>query len=140
MRLWSVHPSALDRAALISCWREALLAQKVLAGRTKGYTQHPQLERFRAVDDPLDAVGHFLQSLRTEATARGYQFDGTRIYRPEGANPAIALTTGQLEYELGWLRTKVTGRAPEWLPRLDGAGGAPSFTLIEGPIASWERV
>ena len=34
MRLWSIHPHQLDRAALVACWREALLAQAVIAGRT----------------------------------------------------------------------------------------------------------
>lgn len=47
MRLWSLHPSLLDRAALVAGWREALLAQKVLRGETTGYRHHPQLERFR---------------------------------------------------------------------------------------------
>ena len=45
MRLWSVHPSVLDRMALVACWREALLAQNVLAGATRGYTRHPWLVR-----------------------------------------------------------------------------------------------
>jgi len=53
MRMWSVHPSHLDRAGLVACWRESLLAQAVLAGRTRGYRNHPQLERFRAVPDPV---------------------------------------------------------------------------------------
>ena len=47
MRLWSLHPSLLDRAGLVALWREALLAQKVLTGTTKGYRHHPQLDRFR---------------------------------------------------------------------------------------------
>ncbi|CAM3000541.1 pyrimidine dimer DNA glycosylase/endonuclease V [Dermacoccus abyssi] len=47
MRLWSLHPSQLDRRALEAGWREALLAQKVLAGGTRGYTHRPQLQRFR---------------------------------------------------------------------------------------------
>ena len=41
MRLWSLHPAHLDRQGLIACWREALLAQKVLAGLTTGYRSHP---------------------------------------------------------------------------------------------------
>ena len=44
MRLWSLHPKHPDRQGLTACWREALLAQAVLAGRTRGYTRHPQLE------------------------------------------------------------------------------------------------
>ncbi|HIW66645.1 MAG TPA: pyrimidine dimer DNA glycosylase/endonuclease V, partial [Candidatus Dietzia merdigallinarum] len=37
MRLWSIHPDLLDRAALVAGWREGLLAQKVLRGLTTGY-------------------------------------------------------------------------------------------------------
>ena len=56
MRIWSVHPSQLDRAGLVACWRETLLAQAVLSGRTQGYQNHPQLVRFRATAEPLAAV------------------------------------------------------------------------------------
>ena len=48
MRLWSLHPKYLDARGLVALWREALLAQATLAGETKGYRNHPQLERFRA--------------------------------------------------------------------------------------------
>ncbi|MBB1019487.1 DNA lyase, partial [Dietzia sp. DQ11-71] len=36
MRLWSIDPALLDRAALVAGWREGLLAQKVLRGLTTG--------------------------------------------------------------------------------------------------------
>ncbi|WP_040163277.1 pyrimidine dimer DNA glycosylase/endonuclease V [Microbacterium gorillae] len=139
MRLWSLHPRVLDRAALVACWREALLAQKVLAGLTRGYTRHPQLERFRATEDPLTAIGHFLTQVQLEATARGYRFDASRITVPGGANPAIPVTEGQLAYETTWLRSKVDLRAPEWAQRVT-AEAAPSFVVGPGPIESWERV
>lgn len=140
MRLWSLHPSILDRAALVACWREGLLAQKVLAGGTKGYTRHPQLERFRAANDPLGAIGHFLGELRIEATARGYRFDGSRIERTGAASPAIPVTHGQLVYELGHLRAKVAVRDAGWLERLpEVALAAPTFTVVDGGIEPWER-
>ncbi len=139
MRLWSLDPSILDRAALIACWREALLAQKVLAGGTRGYTRHPQLERFRGAGDPAAAIAHFLTALQVEATARGYRFDATRIGVADAENPRIPVTEGQLAYELEWLRTKVIVRDPEWLPRLTAPAAAPSFVTIPGPIESWER-
>ncbi|WP_127818832.1 pyrimidine dimer DNA glycosylase/endonuclease V [Microbacterium sp. CPCC 204701] len=140
MRLWSLHPSILDRMALVACWREGLLAQRVLTGTTRGYARHPQLERFRASVDPLDAIGHFLMSLGAEAGARGYVFDGTRVLRPDAANPGIPVTTGQLEFELEHLRRKVVVRDPPWLPRLP-AVAAPSPSLIEVPggVEPWER-
>lgn len=141
MRLWSLHPVLLDRAALVAGWREALLAQAVLVGATRGYTHHPQLERFRAVPDPTAAIGHYLCCLQSEATARGYRFDATRIRRVDAANPAIAVTDGQLAFELEHLRRKVAQRASAWLQRLPAASpaAAPSFTVVPGPIASWER-
>jgi hypothetical protein len=36
MRLWTLHPKHLDQRGLVALWREALLAQAVLAGRTIG--------------------------------------------------------------------------------------------------------
>ncbi|MFB8385772.1 pyrimidine dimer DNA glycosylase/endonuclease V [Microbacterium sp. NPDC055910] len=140
MRLWSLHPEMLDRVGLVACWREALLAQKVLTGATVGYTRHPQLERFHACAEPIDAIGHFLQALWAEATARGYSFDRTRILRPDAATPGITVTDGQLAYEHGHLRAKVAMRDAAWLPRVgEVPRPAPSFREVRGGIASWER-
>lgn len=140
MRLWSLHPSILDRAALVACWREGLLAQKVLTGTTRGYKRHPQLERFLAVNDPLDAIGHYLASVRAAATARGYAFDVTRVLRADAANPGIPVTTGQLAFELEHLRRKVALRDPAWLPHLPAvASASPSLVEVPGDVESWER-
>ncbi len=140
MRLWSLDPVVLDRAALVAGWREALLAQKVLAGLTRGYTRHPQLERFRACDHPSAAIGHFLAALQSEATARGYRFDRSRIAVPDAGPPGIPVTDGQLAFELEHLRRKVAERAPGWMPRLPAvAAAAPSFVVMPGGIEAWER-
>lgn len=139
MRLWSLHPSLLDRAALVAGWRETLLAQAVLAGRTKGYRNHPQLQRFAELADPLPALSAYLHGIRDEATARGYRFDGSRIL--EAPDPtAIPVTTGQLAFELAHLRAKVAVRQPEWLPRVDVARPHPVFVEVPGEIEQWERV
>src|SRR6476659_494899 len=79
MRLWTLHPRHLDAAGLVALWREALLAQAVLRGRTRGYRNHPQLSRFRALPDPLAAIAAYLNGIREEATSRGYSFDAARI-------------------------------------------------------------
>lgn len=141
MRIWSLHPSLLDRRALVACWRETLLAQKVLRGLTRGYTNHPQLIRFRAHPQPLEAVAAYLSGLADEADARGYSFNRELIGAGEdgagescadkadknSANKAenpyasvalIPVALGQLEYELAFLRHKVAGRDPEWEHRL----------------------
>ena len=67
MRLWSLHPGYLDSQGLVALWREALLAQKVLAGKTRGYKNHPQLERFKAHPHPPQAIAAYLVSVWEEA-------------------------------------------------------------------------
>lgn len=143
MRIWSLHPSLLDCRALVACWRETLLAQKVLRGLTRGYTNHPQLIRFRAHPQPLEAVSAYLAGLVDEADARGYSFNRALIGAGENStgknssgkngtdknctdkaeNPyasvaLIPVPLGQLEYELAFLQHKVAGRDPEWEQRL----------------------
>jgi hypothetical protein len=156
MRLWSLHPGYLDRQGLTACWREALLAQAVLAGRTKGYRQHPQLRRFQESPSPLDTIGAYLAAVADEAHGRGYRYDPRRIDRipaevptPELASGALHLvvTTGQLGYEWGHLRAKLATRSPDWLEALGGRGAPagraephPLFTVVEGPVSDWEVV
>ena len=140
MRLWSVHPRQLDRAALVACWREGLLAQKVLAGETRGYRNHPQLDRFKQFADPVAAVATYLHGVADEADARGYRFDRTRLRADADPTLRCPVTDGQLAYEWAHLRAKVGGRDPDALPRL-GAGpdAHPLFEVVPGPVAAWER-
>ncbi|GAA1486059.1 pyrimidine dimer DNA glycosylase/endonuclease V [Brachybacterium fresconis] len=145
MRLWSLHPRHLERQGLTGCWRESLLAQAVLAGRTRGYRSHPQLERFRAQVDPLAALGAYLDVLAEEATARGYRFDRTRIDEAPngGARPArIPVPDGQLACEWEHLLAKLEQRDPvRWqrVRRLAAPEPHPLFTVVPGAVASWER-
>lgn len=139
MRVWSLHPALLDRQGLTACWREGLLAQAVLAGRTKGYKQHPQLERFRAQPDPLASIGAYLSAVADEADARGYRYDRARIERA-GPAPRIAVTDGQLDHELQHLRAKLAVRSPDRLPLAVRARAHPLFDVEPGGIAAWERV
>ena len=77
MRLWSLHPSYLDRRGLVALWREALLAQAVLRGLTRGYTRHPQLDRFRAAPSPVGALAAYLVSdVATTLTGGTIYIDG----------------------------------------------------------------
>lgn len=166
MRIWSLHPSLLDRRALVACWRETLLAQKVLRGLTRGYTNHPQLIRFRAHPQPLEAVAAYLSRLADEADARGYSFNRALIGAGEDStdkaykngtdkaeNPydslaRIPVPLGQLEYELAFLQHKVAGRDPEWEQRLSerlaargelAACAHPLFEVVPGAIEPWEK-
>ncbi len=140
MRLWSLHPACLDGRGLCACWREALLARKVLLGLTRGYRSHPQLERFRQSPDPQAAVENYLYQLFLEAGRRGFSFSAALVTPPaEPLLGAIELTSGQLEFETGHLRRKVELRSPAELHRLDRPRPHPLFRLVSGPPSSWER-
>ena len=142
MRLWSVHPKYLDPAGLVALWREALLAQAVLRGRTLGYRRHPQLQRFRECPSPRSAINSYLAGLYAESIARGYRFDGTKPGRVTGS-PRIVVTRGQLDYEWNWLLHKLRVRdIPAYkMHRVIVLPDAhPLFSVVPGPVSAWERV
>lgn len=144
MRLWSLHPELLDRQGLIAGWREALLAQAVLLGRTQGYTRHPQLERFRSYPDPASPIGAYLNGLHADATRRGYRFNFERIALPPevdgDASSRLEVTTGQLAFEWDHLQRKLSQRSPDQMrPTPASIPVHPMFVVVEGPIAAWER-
>jgi len=141
MRLWSLHPSLLDRAGLVALWREALLAQTVLAGTTKGYRHHPQLDRFRQSHNPTRAIASYLWSVADEAKERGYHFDVSRIAAPRGMF-TIPVTNGQLAYELTHLKKKLHQRdlkRLQLISKREPVKVNSTFKAVEGPKAPWER-
>jgi len=143
MRLWTLHPRHLDAAGLVALWREALLAQAVLLGRTRGYTRHPQLQRFQAAADPVAPIGAYLRAVADEAKTRGYSFDVARILAPERAVPRIVETKGQLLYEWEHLGRKLQRRSSAWYrDRVAGAQPAahPLFRIVAGGVRDWERI
>lgn len=141
MRLWSLHPRYLDARGLTALWREALLAQKVLLGQTRGYRYHPQLERFRGAGDPTAAIACYLESVAAEAADRGYRFDRSRIRAADQIR--LPVTAGQLTHEWAHLRAKLERRAPAELARMaavDRLEPHPMFDVVAGGVEAWERV
>jgi hypothetical protein len=141
MRLWSLHPKHLDARGLVALWREALLAQAVLAGKTRGYTKHPQLERFRASKAPLKAIGAYLSEVQKEAERRGYKFDKGKIMFPRKNAAKMPVTDGQLKHEWLHLRKKLMKR--DKLKMAENArakmGAHPSFAARKGKKEGWEK-
>ena len=141
MRIWTLHPRYLDPQGLVALWREALLAQKVLRGLTRGYRAHPQLERFRAQSAPVAAIALYLWSVREEALHRGYRFDAAKIASRRRCR-LLSETDGQLLYEWEHLRRKLRTRSPEHYARTHGVKlpeAHPLFTIVSGEVRSWER-
>ena len=108
-------------------------------GLTRGYRHHPQLDRFRALPDPVAGVATYLHALADEAGRRGYAFDRSRLAADADPGLRLPVTESQLRLEFDLLRAKVAGRDPGWLPRLDAPRPHPLFVPVPGGIAPWER-
>lgn len=141
MRLWSLHPKYLDPQGLVALWREALLAQAVLRGQTRGYRNHPQLDRFRRGSAPLSAINAYLAAIHVEARTRGYAFDKSKI-GPARKYKRIAVTSAQLAYEWRHLLAKLKRRNPALYKKWRGIQTPQCHPLLyvrPGSIAAWER-
>lgn len=142
MRIWSIHPKYLDSKGLVALWREALLAKHVLNGKTVGYKNHPQLDRFKQEDNPVACIDQYLIQVYNEATLRGYHFNKDKIdweFKPMVLN----VTRGQLEYEATHLQKKLLNRdirRHQQFSRETNMEPHPLFRIIEGEIEPWEIV
>jgi hypothetical protein len=123
-------------------WREALLAQAVLQGKTRGYKHHPQLRRFQESSAPRAYIATYLRLVQAEATLRGYQFDSKLIGRGSAAGMTpLKVTSGQLRYEWGHLNKKLRKRSPRWHKQVSGTElpkPHPLFRTVRGGVAEWE--
>ena len=140
MRLWSIAPKYLDTKGLVAVWREGLLAKHVLEGKTKGYKNHPQLNRFKQSKNPLALINLYLIAVCQEATQRTYHFDASKL-NWDFPLFQITVTQGQIDYEYQHLLKKLEHRdhkkylhiknTPNILPH-------PIFKVIKGAIEDWE--
>ena len=141
VRIWSLHPKYLDVRGLVALWREALLAQAVLRGETKGYRHHPQLLRFRERSSPVGFIAEYLRAVHGEAVRRGYCFQAGKIDSSR-ARSQLVVTRGQLEFEWDHLLRKLGARDPQRRARLAALGAPlphPLFRIVRGEVAHWEK-
>lgn len=141
MRLWTLHPKYIDARGLVALWREGLLAQAVLSGKTRGYVNHPQLDRFRNQAKPVAFIAEYLRSVHDESLARGYKFAADKIVRSQ-VSGFISVTRGQLDYEWQHLMSKLYARDPQRAARLEqimSPEAHPLFRVVCGEIEPWEK-
>ena len=141
MRLWSIHPKYLDCKGLIAVWREGLLARKVLRGKTKGYKRHPQLDRFRLHKQPIKAINAYLSCIYEESLKRCYRFDKRKI--GETTRTKISVSSGQVQYEFNYLKTKLKSRdlkKYKELTKVKSVAVNPIFFIKKGPVEAWEKI
>ncbi|MEM2123252.1 MAG: pyrimidine dimer DNA glycosylase/endonuclease V [Candidatus Bathyarchaeia archaeon] len=140
MRLWSIHPKYLDAKGLVALWREALLAKAVLEGRSEGYRNHPQIERFKEASDPKAAINLYLYHVWMEARRRGYNFDGSKIdLKCVSRETKIPVKKGQVRFELNHLGRKLKARCPAYITDCGEAETHPLFYVVGGGVEPWEK-
>jgi hypothetical protein len=141
MRLWSLHPKYLDPQGLVALWWETLLAQAVLRGETRGYRNHPQLDRFKSHAAPLAIISLYLTAIHAQAQSRGYSFDKRKI-RPTRKRATLPVTRGQMEYEWAHLLAKLKARNPALYRRRRQTEMPEPYSLFKvraGKVEPWER-
>ena len=143
MRLWSLSPKYLDRQGLLAVWREGLLAKKVLAGKTKGYKNHPQLDRFKKSSDSPAYINSYLSEIYREAEKRGYKFSIEKIENLKILNKKIKVNSGQVVYEFSHLLNKLKVRDIKRYQELKNVK-IPAvnslFKVVKGDIEDWEKI
>jgi hypothetical protein len=142
MRIWSLHPRYLDAKGIVALWRETLLAKQVLLNKTKGYKNHPQLNRFKKLKNPVDAIDQYLDEIFKEATSRGYNFDPNKIQK-SFRKTKLNVSSGQTAYEAAHLLKKLKVRDPHRYQRfksLKHFEPHSMFRVVKGEIDRWEIV
>jgi hypothetical protein len=137
-----LHPKYLDARGLVALWREALLAQKVLRGATRGYRYHSQLLRFAQTKNPPAALASHLRAIHEEAVRRGYKFDAIKIGRGRFRS-RLNEARGQLLYEWRHLKQKLKRRDPRRVRALVTVKVPvphPLFRIVPGKVRAWEKI
>ena len=142
MRIWSIHPKYLDWMGLGAQWREGILAQKVVQGLTKGWKNHPQINRFNEHPEPLKAAGFYLKEIHTEANRRGYNYNFLKIIEPAESVDRIPIANGQLDYEFKILMERLKKRTPKTFSKnlsVKEIIPHPLFNVYAGLPEKWEK-
>jgi len=118
------------------------LAKRVLEGKTKGYKNHPQLERFKNCGDPVGAINAYLYHVWLEGKRRGYNFDFGKV-GPFTFSEKIPVKEGQVNYEFSHLLRKLMVRDRkkyEELKDLNAIEVTPIFVVVPGGVEDWEKL
>ncbi len=142
MRIWSLHPKYLDAKGLVALWRETLLALHVLEGKTTGYRNHPQLDRFKACSKPVQAINQYLHEVYKEAKEREYNFDSAKFKKTYSVQ-LLTVTDKQIQYEFEHLLKKLKARDIKQYNAIKKTGNIethPVFKIVPGPVEPWEII
>jgi len=79
-------------------------------GKTKGWRNHPQLDRFKSHPHPVSAIGFYLNCIYEEGERRGYKFQKEKIYQDSINVQVIKVTREFVLLEFQQLEQKMKTR------------------------------
>ena len=127
---------------IVALWREALLAKNVLEGKTVGYRNHPQLDRFKNSKNPIAAINQYLSNIYDESVVRHFNFNSTK-FKKQAVPFFLTVSEGQLIFEFEHLLCKLKRREINLYKTLKGTTTIiphPMFKTIKGAVEKWERI
>lgn len=118
------------------------MAKNVLECKTIGYVNHPQLDRFKNSQNPLEAINQYLSNVYDEAVVRQFKFDSTKFRKPN-LSLLLEVSEGQIIFEFKHLLFKLKSREINLYEKLKETKTImphPMFKIVKGEIENWERV
>ncbi len=118
-----------------------MLAKHVLEGKTKGYKNHPQLNRFKNSENAVASINQYLTSVYENSVERGYSFNKNKI-DPDFSPTIMTVNDKQIKFEMKHLLKKLEKRDPKLFQELSRnieIEPHPLFRIVEGEIESWEK-
>ena len=114
MRIWTLHPSMLlETNNYVANWSETLQGLGALQGKHKMHLNHPQLNRFKRLNNILEGLNTYLyylyiDSLKTlTITGKKFNFDIHKIdHRFVNLDLRLKVSQKQIDFELNHLNSK----------------------------------
>ena len=114
MRAWTLHPSMLvETNNYVANWSETLQGLGALQGKHKMHLNHPQLNRFKRLNNIFEGLNTYLyylyiDSLKTlTITGKKFNFDIHKIdHRFVNLDLRLKVSQKQIDFELNHLNSK----------------------------------
>jgi len=114
----------------------------VTEGKTKGWKNRPQLDRFKYHQKPMEAVGYYLKGIHDESLKRSYKYNYSKILHPDSVVDLIDLSMGQLRYEFDLLQERLKKRTLEKYEEnteIKELRAHSLFNVVPGLPEKWEK-
>ena len=116
MRLWTFHPSYLDKKGLQGLWYDSIVVQgilkKLINGEGHCCKNHPCVKSFLTTEFPLKTLSTYMQDIILEGEKFNINFDRKKILE-NGLNLKLFVNKNITQEEISILMERLKTRSPE---------------------------